>query len=136
MDIISFTLNAIITVGLAGLIGLEREMRKKSAGMRTHAIVALASYVFTTVALNYFKPEDAARIIANILVGMGFIGAGAIVKEYNEVIGVTTAATLWFSAALGVSIGLGYVEIALISTLIVLILLLLKFIERKIFHGS
>lgn len=136
MDIISFTLNALIVIGLAGLIGFEREYRGKVAGIRTHMIVALAAYLFTVTALSYFDKQDAARIIANILVGMGFIGAGVIIKEENRVIGVTTAATLWFSAAIGAAIGLGFVEFSIISTLIVLILLLIKSLERKLIHGS
>ncbi|MEM0243463.1 MAG: MgtC/SapB family protein [Candidatus Aenigmatarchaeota archaeon] len=123
-----FLIKVALIIILSGIIGLERESRHKSAGVRTHILVGLAAFTFTYFSMDFFEKQDAARIIANILVGMGFIGAGVIIKEKIEekVIGVTTAASLWFVSAIGMLVGLGYLLEASILSLISLLLLLSK----------
>lgn len=115
-----FLFKVILTIILSGLIGIEREIRHKAAGIRTHILVGLASFVFTYFSLLSFDKENASRIIANILVGMGFIGAGTIIKEekVEKVIGITTAASLWFTTSIGILIGLNYLKESIILSLI------------------
>lgn len=114
-------------VGL--LFGIEREIKHKPAGMRTHILVSLGSLTFSLLAINSFGIE-AARIIANILVGIGFIGAGTIMKYEDKVIGLTTAASLWIVAAIAPAIALELYEIVILSTIFGLLTLVLKPIEN------
>ncbi|MEM5828339.1 MAG: MgtC/SapB family protein [Candidatus Aenigmatarchaeota archaeon] len=130
-----FLIKVVLSVLLGGLIGIEREIRHKAAGIRTNMLVCLASMTFTYFALLYFPSQDAARIIANILVGMGFIGAGSIIKENEKVIGITTAASLWLVTAIGVIIGLGFYYEAILISLVAFFILASKeiylFLTRK-----
>jgi len=105
---------------LAGtLIGAEREYRSKSAGLRTIALISFGSAVFTMLSLKLGSPVNQDRFAANIITGIGFLGAGVIFKEENRVSGLTTAAIIWVSAAIGVSIGAGYYTIAFAGVIIV-----------------
>lgn len=122
---------------LGGLIGLERDIHGRAAGLRTHLIVSLGAAVFTVLSLNVSQlssgnfPADPARIAAQIVSGIGFLGAGAIIKEGTNVHGLTTAACLWGAAAIGMAAGGGYYEIAIMTTVIALIsLVVLKLAER------
>jgi putative Mg2+ transporter-C (MgtC) family protein len=101
---------------LGAVIGAEREYRSKSAGLRTMILIAVGSTLFTLVSIRI--SGDAGRVAANIVTGIGFIGAGIIFRENNRVVGITTAAIVWVTAALGMSIGAGYYTIALYSFLI------------------
>ncbi|MDQ6479700.1 MgtC/SapB family protein [Dyadobacter sp. LHD-138] len=101
---------------LGAIIGAEREYRSKSAGLRTMILIAVGSTLFTLVSVR--MSGDAGRIAANIVTGIGFIGAGIIFRENNRVVGITTAAIVWVTAALGMSIGAGYYLVALYSFLI------------------
>jgi len=104
--------------GLGGLIGFEREIRDREAGIRTHLLVSLGSALFTIVSAYGFHEfltgggsvvrADPSRIAAQIVTGIGFLGAGAIIREGLSVRGLTTAATLWVVAAIGMSCGAGY----------------------------
>jgi len=117
----------LLLIFLSSLIGIEREIKHKAAGMRTHILVALASFIFTHFSLMFFgKTDTAARIIANILVGMGFIGAGTIIKENEKVIGITTAASLWFVTSIGMLVGMGYLIEATILSLLATFILVSK----------
>ena len=111
---------------LGGVIGFEREKFGKEAGMRTHALVALASALFTIVSKYGFDGEnvDPSRVASNLVVGIGFLGAGIILKQENRVKGLTTAAGLWVVAALGIIVGLGWYWLAMITTILVYIVLL------------
>jgi len=125
----------LLTILLSSIIGLEREIRKKPAGLRTHIIIGLTACLYTIVSIDYF-PQDNARIIANILTGMGFIGAGTIISFGNKIVGITTAATLWFITSIGVLVGLGFYLLATISTILVLfILLVFKEFEREVIRS-
>lgn len=109
-----------IIVGL--VIGAEREYKNKTAGLRTLMLVCLGSCIFTILSIKIgFENPD--RLAANIITGIGFLGAGAIFKDDNKINGITTACTIWVTAALGMSIGSGHVFLALLSMFFVLIVL-------------
>ena len=118
---------------LGGLIGVERELREREAGLRTHLLVALGSALFTIVGAYGFDAflntgasvvrADPTRIAAQIVTGIGFLGAGAIIRQGLSVRGLTTAATLWVVAAVGLAAGAGYYSVAVITTALVLIAL-------------
>ncbi len=103
---------------LGGLIGFERELKNKAAGLRTHMTVALASSAFVLVTVESgAEVTDISRVIQGIAAGIGFLGAGTILKRESEatIQGLTTAATIWLTAAIGVAAGSGHVAIAAIS---------------------
>jgi putative Mg2+ transporter-C (MgtC) family protein len=118
---------------LGGLVGFERELREREAGLRTHLLVALGSALFTIVSAYGFHSflasgasvvrADPTRIAAQIVTGVGFLGAGAIIRQGLAVRGLTTAATLWVVAAIGMAVGAGYYSGALITTGVVLLAL-------------
>ena len=104
---------------LGGLIGLEREFRAKEAGVRTHFIVALGSALFMIISEFAFegKQHDAARVAAQVVSGIGFIGAGVIIFQRNAVRGITTAAGLWVAAAIGLACGDGMFSVAIAAAI-------------------
>lgn len=116
------------------LIGLQREFKDRPAGLRTHTLVALASCLFTTISMAAFSfKADPSRIVANVAVGIGFIGAGTIIKQGNIIVGLTTAASLWTVSAIGVSVGSGQIFIGFLATLLALLILTaFKWVEERI----
>ncbi len=110
---------------LGGLIGLERELREREAGLRTHLLVAVGAALFTIAGAYGFDASnvDPTRVAAQIVTGIGFLGAGAIIRQGFSVRGLTTAATLWVVAAVGLAAGAGYYSGAVITTALVLIAL-------------
>jgi len=124
--------DALLRLALAGLlgaaVGFERELRDREAGIRTHLLVSLGSALFTIVSAYGFHAflthggtvvrADPTRIAAQIVTGIGFLGAGAIIREGLSVRGLTTAATLWVVAAIGMSCGAGYYWPALATTVL------------------
>lgn len=129
----NFILRIFIAGVLGGLIGFEREFRAKEAGVRTHFIVALGSALFMIISQYAFSGRfDAARVAAQVVSGIGFIGAGVIIFQKNAVRGVTTAAGLWVAAAIGLSCGAGMYPVAVAATLMtILVLETMHFITRK-----
>jgi len=129
---------------LGGLIGLEREYQRKEAGFKTFALVCLGSCLFTLIGVNFSKigvyplvQIDLTRIIQAVAVGVGFIGAGSIIYRKFQVEGLTTAAALWTSAAIGVGVGIGlYYLSAFTAFLVIGILAILRLIEEKFFGKS
>ena len=115
------TLPLLLSVFLGFLIGLEREYKHKSIGIRTLSLITLGSTIYTLISIYYFN-SDPTRVIAQIVTGIGFLGAGIIFKSGSEIKGLTTAATVWTSSGIGVLVGLGLYKIAIISTLLVLII--------------
>ena len=118
---------------LGGLIGLEREFRAKEAGVRTHFIVALGSALFMIISQFAFgdQQHDAARVAAQVVSGIGFIGAGVIIFQKNSIRGITTAAGLWVAAAIGLACGSGmYVLAASASILTILVLELMNLVNK------
>ena len=121
-------LRLILSVIAGGLIGLEREFFHKPAGIRTHMLVCLGSALFVLVTMETL-PSEAARIIAGIATGIGFLGAGTIFKSKDEVHGLTTAASIWVVAGVGIAIGLGYYLMTIIAVILILIILQLNKME-------
>jgi len=119
----------LIKLGLAilvgGIIGAEREFRDKAAGFRTLILITVGSTLFTIFSLRMDPGFTQTRIAANIVTGIGFLGAGAITREHGRVGGLTTAATIWLSAALGMGIGAGELSFVLIATFAILVILLI-----------
>ncbi|MDH2207457.1 MgtC/SapB family protein [Empedobacter sp. GD03644] len=117
-DLILICISIIIGV----LIGTEREYRNKSAGLRTFILVSFGSCLFTilSIRIGVGNPD---RLAANIITGIGFLGAGVIFKDDNKVAGITTATTIWATASLVMCIGAGYVYLGLLGSVIVLIIL-------------
>lgn len=116
-----------LTVGLVlgALIGFERELHRQPAGFRTHSLVALGAALFTVVSAFGFSGElvDPTRIAAQIVTGIGFIGAGTILQYRGHIRGLTTAASLWAVAAIGMAAGAGMYALAVIGTVLVLVIL-------------
>ena len=123
-------LRVVVAAGLGGAVGLERELREREAGFRTHLLVSVGSCLFTLVSAYGFHEflvgggnivrADPTRIAAQIVTGIGFLGAGAIIRQGFSVRGLTTAATLWVVAAIGMASGAGYFSAAVITTALVL----------------
>ena len=142
----SFNLDLVLRLVLAvifgGLIGLEREFAKKTAGLKTFALVSLGSSLFTIISILVFQfvsdivpknPLQLVTIPAAAVSGIGFIGAGLIIFHGSHVRGITTAAGLWVSAAVGMAVGFGFYEIAGFATfLTVIIFVLFWIIEEKL----
>ncbi|WP_439687332.1 Protein MgtC [Cupriavidus oxalaticus] len=115
-----------LAVVLGGLIGYEREASGKAAGLRTHMLVALGSALFVVVPLQAGVPlADISRVLQGLIAGIGFLGAGAILKQNSEadIKGLTTAASIWMVAAIGVAAGLGRDTTAVIATIFTLVIL-------------
>jgi len=122
----------LASVILGGLIGLERELRGKPAGLRTNILICLGSCIFTIVSTNLTGSEP-GRIAAQIVTGIGFLGAGAIIHSGIGIHGLTTAAGIWVVAGIGMACGAGMYALAIFSTILSLIaLLLLPMLEKKI----
>lgn len=121
----------LVSIICGGAIGFEREYKNKSAGFRTIILISLGSTIFTIVSRHGVGTDD--RISANIITGIGFIGAGVIFKDKISVRGLTTAAVIWTSAAIGMTTGIGYHALALCLTVITLgVLLMVTKVERLI----
>lgn len=129
-------LKLLFALILGGLIGLERQVMGKPAGLRTHILICLGSSIFTILSLSIsqkYQIADPTRIPAMILSGIGFIGAGAIIQARGHIQGLTTAASIWATASVGMACGFGAITIALLSTLFILFVLHgLSFVETKI----
>lgn len=123
----------LVSFFLGGVIGLERELHDKPAGLRTHILVALAATLFTTLSLSevFGDPtviaRDPARVASAILTGMGFLGAGVIISSRGQVRGITTAASLWVTAAIGMAAGLEEYGLATFATLLTFLVLTVLF---------
>ena len=123
-------LRLALAAGLGGAIGLERELREREAGLRTHMLVSVGAALFTLVSAYAWRDFhfsnragvvfDPTRIAAQVVTGIGFLGAGAIIRQGVSVRGLTTAATLWVVAAIGLASGAGYYSAAVVATVLVL----------------
>ena len=111
----------VLAAILGALIGIEREIRRKPAGLRTHALICMGAALFTIVSGNF--EADPARIAAGIVTGIGFLAAGVIFRFENKVHGITTAPEIWALAAVGIAVGAGMYLAAVATTIIVLLLL-------------
>jgi putative Mg2+ transporter-C (MgtC) family protein len=136
-------LRILLAAGLGAAVGVERELREREAGVRTHMLVAVGSALFTLVSAygfgefftqgGPFVPVDPTRIAAQIVTGIGFLGAGAIIRQGPNVRGLTTAATLWAVAAIGLAAGAGYYAGAVATTIVVIFALWpLRIVTRRV----
>lgn len=138
-DSVRIIVRLLVAMLLGGLIGYEREYSGKSAGLRTHMLVSVGAALFVLApSLSGMQIGDQSRVLQGIIAGIGFLGAGAIIKSKasNEVKGLTTAASIWMTAAVGITAGMGREMLALVSTLLALFILavlhrLEAAIERK-----
>jgi putative Mg2+ transporter-C (MgtC) family protein len=129
-------LRLLLAAAIGALLGLERELRRKSAGFRTNILIAIGSCMFTLVAIG-LNAGDPTRVPGQIVTGIGFLGAGAILHSSERVHGMTTAATIWVNAALGTAAGAGQTRIALIGGALTLaVLLILGPLERQIENST
>jgi putative Mg2+ transporter-C (MgtC) family protein len=120
---------------LGGIVGAQRESTRKPAGLRTHVLVSVATAAFIVAcSASGMSPDGLSRVIQGIVTGIGFIGAGTILKvsQEHQIKGLTTAASVWMTAAIGVIVGLGSLGIALMVTVLALIILSLARLERSI----
>ena len=125
-----------VAIVLGGLLGYERERSGKAAGLRTHMLVALGAALFVLVPLQGgMQVGDLSRVLQGVIAGIGFLGAGAIIKLGNErqIHGLTTSASIWTTAAIGVAAGMGREATAVVSALIALfVLAVLRRVEKRI----
>ncbi len=140
---IEITIQLMIAAFLGGLIGVEREYHGKEAGFRTYALVTLGSAMFMVLSIEMYSffgkitTVDPGRIAAQVVTGIGFLGAGAIIRYPTEIKGLTTAAGIWTAAGIGLACGMGHYVSAIITTALALfILLIYAKINRKIFRGK
>lgn len=149
---IDFLIRVSVALGLGFLLGLERELTNKYAGLRTHILVCLGACVFTIISIYGFPSyaegdniilnqatgiRDTGRVAAQVVSGIGFIGAGAVLRNGPMIIGLTTAATLWISAAIGMTCGVGMYDLATIATISsVAVLTIIRVFERRLLPSS
>lgn len=123
----------LLAVLAGGLIGVEREFRDKAAGFRTIIFICVGACLFTLLSIKFSPSSDPNRIAANIVTGVGFLGAGVILRDGGKVIGLTTASIIWFTAAIGMGIGGGEYVISAITVLVGMVVLwLLPYVEHRI----
>ena len=120
----------ILALVASGLVGLERETTKHPAGLRTHMLVCVASTLITLTSIQMY-PEDPTRIASGIITGIGFLGAGTIFRDRNHVRGLTTAASLWSVAGVGLALGAGAYFISIMATASMLFILRLGVMNSR-----
>ena len=154
MEVISIDIliRLFVAAGLGFLVGLERELTNKYAGLRTNILVCLGACIFTILSIYGFPTfadgdnvvvsqatgiRDSARVAAQIVTGIGFIGAGTVLRNGPMVFGLTTAATLWIAASIGMACGAGMYDIAIVATILsVAVLTLIRIFERQFLPSS
>jgi len=120
----------LLAVFLGGLIGIEREKNHKPAGIRTHMLVCMGACLFTLASLSF--GDSPSRIAAGILTGIGFIGAGTIIAEGKDrIVGITTAASLWTTSAIGLLVGINDYILATSAAILVIFILLMEHLIKK-----
>ncbi len=134
-------LQLLLAAFLGALLGLERRLRGKEAGLRTFALVALGSCFFTITALSAEIVSQASfspgSVIQAVAIGIGFLGSGLIMRRKSQIGGLTTAAALWTTAALGIGVGMKLYSLSIFGTLLIFILLsVFGFIEDRLFRKS
>jgi len=123
---VTMILRLLLAAALGAIIGFQRERAKKPAGLRTHILISLGSCLFTVVSLYGFG-ADIARVAAGVVTGIGFLDAGAIIRggEGGAIAGLTTAASIWSMAGIGLAVGAGFYIAAVAATVLVLLILLI-----------
>lgn len=141
MDLMTYWLTIALRLLLAtlfgGIVGYQREVTDRPAGFRTHVMVSVGSALFMLVSTyNFGEPSDPTRIAAQVVTGIGFLGAGTIIRQGNIILGLTTAASLWAVSAVGLAVGAGFYSGALMGTVIIyLALTVFKSVENRLIGG-
>ncbi len=134
-----------LSVFLGAIIGVEREFKRKEAGLQTHSLVALGSCFFTMISFKMIEifsqnsgvAFDPIRVIQAVAIGIGFIGAGAIFRQPSGVVGLTTSAGLWIAAAIGIAVGVKMYYLAIFATFLSLLVLFgFGLLEQRFFGGD
>ncbi|MBN1693555.1 MAG: MgtC/SapB family protein [Dehalococcoidales bacterium] len=129
---LEMVLRLLLATFLGAVVGLQRQLSGKEAGLRTNMLICLGSSLFTVLSIYAFPGSDPARIAAGVAAGIGFIGAGVILyRTGGEVSGLTTAATIWAVAGVGIASGAGLYYIAPAATVLVLIILMLPHVKKR-----
>lgn len=113
----------LAAVVLGSVVGLERELHQKAAGLRTIILISAGAALFTVVSEHFSDPNASSRVIQGVITGVGFIGAGSIIRDRASVHGITTAATIWLMTGVGIACGLQMYEVAIGVTILTLIIL-------------
>ena len=123
---VEMILRLLLAAALGAIIGYQRERAKKTAGLRTHVLICIGAALFTIASIYGFAADDTARVAAGVVAGVGFLGAGAIIRGGEGVLaGLTTAATIWSVAGIGLAAGAGLYLASAVATALVLIVLLI-----------
>ncbi len=139
-----YALKLTVAMLLSGIVGVERQVRRKTAGMRTHMLVCLGSLIFTLLGMDILARGgdgsmrfDPLRIVEAIVGGLGFLGAGAIIQARGHIHGLTTATSIWTMGALGVAVGIGNYTLAILTMLFSLIVLsIIDVFEKKLIRET
>jgi putative Mg2+ transporter-C (MgtC) family protein len=131
----AFLLRCFVAALCGGIIGIERELKKKPAGFRTNILICLGSTIYMAIGILVPTPNiDPTRIAAQVVTGIGFLGAGCIIQSGHHVRGLTSAATIWVVAAIGIVCGAGFPILAIVSSIIVVVTLAaLQHVEKRFF---
>jgi putative Mg2+ transporter-C (MgtC) family protein len=116
---ITIGLKLIVAAVLSMVIGIDRERRDKNAGLRTHMLVGVGACLFTALSIEAFPNADTSRVAANVVTGIGFLGAGVIYRSEDKVHDLTTAASVWITASVGMAVATGAWLVAAIATLVI-----------------
>ncbi len=142
MSLLEIALKLLLAVALGGIVGLERESSHKPAGFRTNVLICVGATMMMILSVLILQEQEAggdslSRIAAGVITGIGFIGAGTIIQARGSVLGLTTAATLWAVAGLGLVIGAGYYWTAILfASLILLTLIIFGYVEKQYFKKA
>ena len=124
---IELALRLLLAAGLGAVIGWQREKWHKPAGLRTHMLICIGAALFTIVSINGFPGGVSSQVAAGVVTGIGFLGAGAIMHRGKSVEGLTTAASIWSVAAIGMAVGAGIYLLGLLTAIIVFVVLYIKY---------
>lgn len=132
---VMFVIDLFVAIVLGTLIGIERESRGKDAGISTNCFVIVGAMLFTFMSATV-DPASQSRIAAQVVTGIGFLGAGLILKDGTSVRNLTTAASIWFAGAIGMAIGFGYLQIAVIAALASILIPRIPHVKHKSINGN
>lgn len=133
--ILEVLLRLLLAVVIGFAIGFERKMRFKEAGIRTHTIVSIGSCLYMLISIYAFDGADKARVAAQIVSGIGFLGAGMIFYHKEMIHGLTTAAGIWATAAIGMACGAGWYIVSIIATILIIAIQCIMHMNFKVFHS-
>lgn len=128
---VEMLIRILLSALLGAIIGFERQLSERPAGLRTHMLVSIGATIFTMLSITGFPGADPARVASYVVMGIGFIGAGTVLQTKDKVVGLTTAASLWLMASIGMLVGTGFYLLAVITTVLVFVILSMRIIKYK-----